>query len=126
MTKSLLSVWTCLVLSVPGNATGSQESDFPCRFRGKAKIKEYRSCLKEHEPRYLEKGKGYTNLGNRYEFGETVARNIRQAAMYYELACDYGNGDGCLYLARLYRRGRGVKKDRKKAAMLLKRSYLFE
>ena len=101
-------------------------SDIPCEFKGKAFVRGYLQCLERHDERYVAKGRGYTRLGNQYEFGDGVARNLRQAAMYYEMACDYADGNGCAYLARLYRRGRGVKKSKKKAARLLRRSYILE
>lgn len=126
MTSFLVTFCTSILLGILGNPGSAQAGDVPCELRGKAHVRGYLTCLKKHEPRYRSKGKGYTNLGNRYEFGETVARDVRQAAMYYELACEYANGDGCAYLARLYRRGYGVKKNRKKAAKLLRRAYLFE
>lgn len=104
----------------------AQVADPPCRFKGNTFVRRFLECLKERDSRYVEKGRGYTRLGNKYEFGESVVRSFRQAAMYYELACDNANGNGCTYLARLYRTGRGVKKNRKKAVKLLKRAYLFD
>ena len=122
----VLSLFIAVATLFPGSVSVAQVYTPPCRFKGNAFVREFLECLKEREPRHVEKGKGYTRLGNKYEFGETVVRSFRQAAMYYELACDNANGNGCAYLARLYRKGRGVKKNRKKAAKLLKRAYLFD
>ena len=125
MTRLALTFLVAVFIT-PCFSSTATASDVPCEFRGKAFIRGYLQCLKRHDARYVEKGRGYTRLGNKYEFGDGVARNLRQAVMYYEMACDYADGNGCAYLARLYRRGRGVKKSKKIAAELLRRSYVLE
>ena len=97
-----------------------------CKYNGKAFKQGYLQCLERQDSQYAQKAAGYTTLGNRYEFAQGVTRHYGQAAMYYRLACDFGNGDGCVYLARLYRRGKGVKKNKKLARHYLKRSYIFD
>ena len=118
-----IGVLFCLLLaSTPANADGVKS----CKFQKKSQDPNYLTCLKTQDPRHAEKGRGYTGLGNRYEFGQGVVKHYHQAALFYELACDNGDGNGCMYLARLYRIGRGVKKNRKKAVRLLHRAFSLQ
>ncbi len=125
MTRLVLTVLVTAFM-VPSFSGTANANDMPCKFKGKALVRGYLQCLQRHDTRYVAKGRGFTRLANKYEFGDGVARNLRQAAVYYEMACEYADGNGCAYLARLYRLGRGVKKSKKIAAELLRRSYILE
>ena len=103
----------------------AQDQDQECEFTGKNFLKGYFQCLERKDPRYLEKARGFTSMGNLYEFGIKVPKHYGQAAMYYEMACELADGNGCTYLARLYKTGKGVRKNRKKARQLLQRSFLL-
>lgn len=114
----ILSIALLLLFTAP-----VQASDTKCKFSGKNFVKGYLQCLEREDPRYSKKAKGYTTMGNLYEFGINVPKHYGQAAMYYQMACEYADGNGCVYLARLYKQGKGVRKNLRKAKKLFKRSY---
>jgi TPR repeat protein len=115
---------TMLLLSLATPALAQDENE-DCKYTGKNFLRGYLQCLERQDPRYVEKARGFTSMGNLYEFGIKVPKHYGQAAMYYEMACDLADGNGCTYLARLYKIGKGVKKNRRKARDLLKRSFLL-
>jgi len=43
--------------------------------------------------------------------GKGVHRDDAKALLYFRLACDYDDGNGCYNLARMYETGKGVAKD---------------
>ena len=56
-------------------------------------------------------GAGCRNLGNIYEFGDGVAKDVAQAAVFFRKSCDASSGGmyGCNNLGTLmYERGQGV------------------
>ena len=126
MLKQIASAatFTMLLLSLATPAL-AQDQDEDCKYTGKNFLRGYLQCLERQDPRYVEKARGFTSMGNLYEFGIKVPKHYGQAAMYYEMACDLADGNGCTYLARLYKTGKGVKKNRRKARDLLKRSFLL-
>ena len=64
-------------------------------------------------------------LGYSYENGSIVARDMQKALSYYEKAVKLGSGKASVYLAKIYKDGRGgVKKNRKKALALLKKAAI--
>jgi uncharacterized protein len=61
-------------------------------------------------------------VGIRYEDGEGIPVNLKQAAAYYRLACDGGSAAGCRDLGLLLEDGRGVRKDLAAARELYQRA----
>jgi TPR repeat protein/tRNA A-37 threonylcarbamoyl transferase component Bud32 len=62
---------------------------------------------------------GCVNLGNLYEGGVGVPKDLAAAAKYYQLACDHGGLGGCTGMARLHADGLGVPRDAVKARALV-------
>ena len=122
--KTLLSAGAALLIQLAGAPAIASPKD--CSYRGPKFIDSYLQCVKQQEPRYAQKGLGYTTMGNNHEFGRGAARHYGQAAMYYQLACQHADGNGCMYLARLYQRGLGVPKNKARAARLLKRAFSLQ
>jgi TPR repeat protein len=121
---TLLTASAALLIQLAGAPAIAGPKD--CSYRGPKFVDNYLQCVKQQEPRYAQKGKGYTTMGNNHEFGRGGPRHYGQAAMYYKLACDHADGDGCMYLARLYQRGLGVPKNKGRAARLLKRAFSLQ
>ena len=59
------------------------------------------------------------SLGEKYEGGEGVARDLRPAADWYRLAAEQGTAGAQAALGILYRDGRGVPRDQVRAHMWL-------
>lgn len=55
-------------------------------------------------------------LGQRYENGDGVARNLMRAVVQYKRAAEAGHAEACVKLAAMYRDGTGVAKDPVEAA----------
>lgn len=55
--------------------------------------------------------KALFTLGNRYSFGEGVAKNLKMAFKFFEKSALAGSSDGMFNLATCYRLGEGAKKD---------------
>ncbi|UOS22493.1 tetratricopeptide repeat protein [Helicobacter pylori] len=78
--------------------------------------------------KYFEKACGLNNgggcgaLGDLYEDGKGVEKNLIKAAYLYSRACELKEGDGCGALGGLYYNGDGVKQDSKKAAALFEKA----
>ena len=51
------------------------------------------------------------NLGTLYEFGQGVAQDDAESAIWYRKAADQGDARGLAYLGSLYETGRGVPQD---------------
>ncbi|MGN8506876.1 tetratricopeptide repeat protein, partial [Helicobacter pylori] len=72
--------------------------------------------------KYFEKACGLNNgggcgaLGDLYDDGKGVEKNLIKAAQLYTKACELKEGVGCKRLWSLYYYGRGVEKDLIKAA----------
>ncbi|WRA32740.1 sel1 repeat family protein [Helicobacter pylori] len=63
----------------------------------------------------LKYGGGCGALGDLYDDGKGVEKNLIKAAYFYSKACDLKEGMGCGNLGVLYYNGDGVKRDSKKA-----------
>lgn len=59
-------------------------------------------------------------LGERYEQGRGVKKNLETAFKLYEKSCESSWAKACVAQGLLYRKGRGVEKDMAKAATLFK------
>ncbi len=70
----------------------------------------------------LNNGGGCNGLGDLYDDGKGVEKNLTKAAQFYSKACELNNGDGCGALGGLYYNGDGVKQDSKKAAALFEKA----
>ncbi len=64
----------------------------------------------------MNNGSGCNNLGDLYQNGEGIEKNLTKAAYLYSKACDLKEGLGCFNLGALYYNGKGVEKDLTKAA----------
>ncbi|GAA7467795.1 hypothetical protein ID1074_03930 [Helicobacter pylori] len=64
----------------------------------------------------LNNGRGCNNLGDLYQNGEGIEKNLTKAAQFYSKACALKEGLGCFNLGALYYNGKGVEKDLTKAA----------
>lgn len=60
-------------------------------------------------------GAGCSNLGDRYDDGEGVAKDQKKAVQLYDKACSMGIDVGCLRIGNRYYHGDSVAKDHKKA-----------
>ncbi|EMG83267.1 tetratricopeptide repeat protein, partial [Helicobacter pylori] len=78
--------------------------------------------------KYFEKACGLNNaggcgaLGDLYDDGKGVEKNLIKATQLYSKACGLKDGDGCFNLGRLYYYGEGVEKDFKKALALFEKA----
>ncbi|MGL2725486.1 tetratricopeptide repeat protein, partial [Helicobacter pylori] len=63
----------------------------------------------------LKYGGGCGALGDLYDDGKGVEKNLIKAAQFYSKACGLKDGWGCFNLGRLYYFGEGVEKDLTKA-----------
>ncbi|WP_088357201.1 tetratricopeptide repeat protein [Helicobacter pylori] len=70
----------------------------------------------------LNNGRGCNGLGDLYDDGKGVEKNLTKAAYFYSKACELKDGWGCSFLGGLYYNGDGVKQDSKKAAALFKKA----
>ncbi|WP_439898358.1 tetratricopeptide repeat protein, partial [Helicobacter pylori] len=59
----------------------------------------------------LKYGRGCGALGDLYDDGKGVEKNLKKATQYFSKACELKDGDGCFNLGRLYYYGEGVEKD---------------
>jgi TPR repeat protein len=87
--------------------------------------REYR--LRRDFPELLERAnskdpRALVELGNRYSFGDGVARDLEQAFSLYLRAADLGFSDGMFNVAACYRLGEGVAKDLAAAAAWYERA----
>jgi len=64
----------------------------------------------------------YVELGNRYFFGEAVAKDMPEAFRWYLRAAETGSDAGMLNLASCYRKGEGVPRDLDLAVKWYKRA----
>jgi TPR repeat protein len=64
---------------------------------------------------------GYYDQGSRTP--GAIPQDYPKAAQIYQRVCDAGQSCACVNLAELYLHGRGVKKDRRRAAALRKQGY---
>ncbi|GAA8644264.1 hypothetical protein HpBT331_01110 [Helicobacter pylori] len=64
----------------------------------------------------LNNGGGCGALGDLYDDGKGVEKNLTKAAQFYSKACDLNNGGGCSDLGLLYEYGQGVEKNLIKAS----------
>ncbi len=64
----------------------------------------------------LNNGSGCNNLGDLYQNGEGIEKNLTKAAQFYSKACALNNSGGCGSLGMLYEYGQGVEKNLTKAA----------
>ncbi|WQZ92470.1 sel1 repeat family protein [Helicobacter pylori] len=63
----------------------------------------------------LNSGNGCRFLGDFYENGKYVKKDLRKAAQYYSKACGLNDQDGCLILGYKQYTGKGVVKNEKQA-----------
>ncbi|GAA7875501.1 hypothetical protein HpBT036_01160 [Helicobacter pylori] len=70
----------------------------------------------------LKDGRGCGALGDLYDDGKGVEKDLIKAAYFYSKACDLKEGDGCGALGGLYYNGDGVKQDFKKAVALFEKA----
>ncbi|GAA9327389.1 hypothetical protein BTM402_02150 [Helicobacter pylori] len=70
----------------------------------------------------LNDGGGCGALGDLYDDGKGVEKNLTKAAQFYSKACDLKDGWGCSFLGGLYYNGDGVKQDSKKAVALFEKA----
>ncbi|EMH21518.1 beta-lactamase HcpA domain protein [Helicobacter pylori GAM260Bi] len=70
----------------------------------------------------LNNGGGCGALGDLYDDGKGVEKDLIKAAQFYSKACGLKDGDGCFNLGRLYYYGEGVEKDFKKALALFEKA----
>ncbi len=70
----------------------------------------------------LNNGGGCGALGDLYDDGKGVEKNLTRAAQFYSKACELKEGDGCGALGVLYYNGDGVKQDSKKAVALFEKA----
>ncbi len=61
-------------------------------------------------------------LGDLYDDGKGVEKNLIKAAYFYSKACELKESDGCGALGALYYNGDGVKQDSKKAVALFEKA----
>ncbi|MGL2738338.1 tetratricopeptide repeat protein [Helicobacter pylori] len=61
-------------------------------------------------------------LGDLYDDGKGVEKNLIKAAQFYSKACELKESDGCGALGALYYNGDGVKQDSKKAVALFEKA----
>jgi TPR repeat protein len=57
-----------------------------------------------------------------YENGDGFKSDARQAAKFYQQACEGGNARGCAYLGDIYMHGNGAAKDQGRAEQLYQRA----
>ena len=69
----------------------------------------------------IKNGAGCANLGENYQSGHGITKNIKKANELYKKGCDLGNGKGCTQLGYNYEFGNGVKENMKKALELYKK-----
>ena len=62
------------------------------------------------------------NLGQAYEAGKEMPKDLGEAVKWYRKAADQGNAQGQFYLARLYEQGNGVERDYQMAVHLYRKS----
>ncbi|GAA8852060.1 hypothetical protein UBN116_10070 [Helicobacter pylori] len=78
--------------------------------------------------KYFEKACGLNNgggcgaLGDLYDDGKGVEKNLIKAAYFYSKACELKESFGCGALAVLYINGQGVEKDLTKAAQYISKA----
>ncbi len=83
------------------------------------KAKDYIQAKKYFEKSCdLNMGYGCDALGDLYQNGQGVEKNLIKAAQYASKACDLNNGGGCGALGNLYDDGKGVEKNLIKATQL--------
>ncbi len=70
----------------------------------------------------LKYGRGCGALGDLYDDGKGVEKDLIKAAYFYSKACELKEGDGCGALGGLYYNGDGVKQDSKKATALFEKA----
>ncbi|MFT2605366.1 tetratricopeptide repeat protein [Helicobacter pylori] len=70
----------------------------------------------------LNNGGGCGALGDLYDDGKGVEKDLIKAAYLYSRACELKEGDGCGTLGGLYYNGDGVKQDSKKAVALFEKA----
>ncbi len=70
----------------------------------------------------LNNGGGCGALGDLYDDGKGVEKNLTKATQFYSKACELKEGDGCGALGVLYYNGDGVKQDSKKAVALFEKA----
>ncbi|WP_025447807.1 tetratricopeptide repeat protein [Helicobacter pylori] len=70
----------------------------------------------------LNNGGGCGALGDLYDDGKGVEKNLIKAAHFYSKACDLKDGGWCGALGALYYNGDGVKQDSKKAVALFEKA----
>jgi len=70
----------------------------------------------------LSYGGGCLNLGNLYDNGEGVKKDVFKAVELYEKACSLNDATGFYNLGVLYHNGEGVRKNLKKAKELYGKS----
>jgi hypothetical protein len=66
----------------------------------------------------LDNGVSCNNLGDAYEYGHSVPRDLPRAASLYDRACRSGMSLGCANLGHLIEHGEGVPQDRVRARRL--------
>ncbi|MGL2562030.1 tetratricopeptide repeat protein [Helicobacter pylori] len=80
------------------------------------KAKDFTQAKKYFEKAYgLNNGSGCGALGDLYDDGKGVEKNLIKAAQLYTKACELKEGVGCKRLWSLYYYGRGVEKNLTKA-----------
>jgi TPR repeat protein len=62
------------------------------------------------------------NLGQKFQNGDGVPRDLIKAAALYKKACDGGEPGGCFLLSEMYEAGEGVPQNPTKAAALSKKA----
>ena len=79
---------------------------------------EVRSAAEYQHGCDLGSGKSCCNLGDAYEYGHGLPRDLAHAAQLYERACRTGNPLGCANLGHLVENGEGVARDAPRAREL--------